>query len=117
MEILADENLDGPIVSWLRESGHDVRWIAEQVHGAIDKEVVELANSEGRVLITSDRDFGELVFRHGMRPPGVVLLRLRANSASALLSAFQKAWPTIEKNALGKFVVVSRGRVRTRLIA
>lgn len=114
MKILADESLDGPIVIWLRSIGHDVMWGAEAAPGESDERIAAQAQTEGRVLITSDRDFGELVFRRSMELPGAVLLRIRARSATSLLAAFQEQWPTIEAKVFGHFVVVGRGRLRVR---
>lgn len=114
MRILADESVDGPLVAGLRTLGHDVVWAAEQSRGASDEALVTLARDDNRVIITSDRDFGELVFRRGARPPGVVLLRIRSRSASALLRAFQEHWPTVEARLPGHFIVFSRGRIRVR---
>jgi predicted nuclease of predicted toxin-antitoxin system len=117
MKILADENLDGPLVAWLRSIGHDVLWAAETAPGESDERLADQALEEERVLITSDRDFGELVFRHGIRLPGVVLLRIRAGSAASLLAAFRDQWPVVEGKVAGHFVVVGRGRLRLRPLA
>ena len=114
MDILADENLDASIVAWLRGLGHDVLWTAEAVPGSDDARLLELARAQERVLITLDRDFGDLIFRRGMRPTGAILLRLRTRSASELLSGFQQVWPILEARAPGHLVVVSRGKVRVR---
>ncbi len=114
MDLLADENLDGPIVAWLREQGHDVLWMAESLPGADDAKLLELASAQERLLITLDRDFGDLIFRRGMRPPGAILLRLRTRCASELLRAFQEVWPIVELRAPDHLVVVSPGKVRVR---
>lgn len=116
MRILADENVDGPIITWLRSRGHDVVSATELYTGASDDWVVRQACDEVRVIITSDRDFGELVFRRGLRPPGVALLRIRASSSAEFLTAFAAQWPSIEAHLAGKFLVISRGRIRVRPI-
>ena len=114
MRILADESVDGPVVRWLRNLGHDVEWAAESFAGEADEFLARRARDENLTLITSDRDFGELVFRHGLRLPAVVLLRIRVTSSRELVEAFAKQWPQIEAGLVGKFVVVSRGRYRVR---
>ena len=58
MNFLADESCAAPVVRALREAGHDVVAIAQIAPGASDEQVLEMAMSEGRVLITEDRDFG-----------------------------------------------------------
>ena len=109
-----DESVDGPVVRWLRNLGHDVEWAAESFAGEADEFLARRARDENLTLITSDRDFGELVFRHGLRLPAVVLLRIRVTSSRELVEAFAEQWPQIEAGLVGKFVVVSRGRYRVR---
>jgi predicted nuclease of predicted toxin-antitoxin system len=63
MHFLADENVSRRVVERLRADGHDVISVAQSGQGIPDKHVVEMANADGRILITEDRDFGELVIR------------------------------------------------------
>ena len=76
MNLLADEGVDRPVVERLRQDGHDVLYVAESSPSVSDEEVLEQANSRSAVLLTADKDFGELVFRQGLVHSGVVLLRL-----------------------------------------
>ena len=76
MKILANENFPAPSVRFLRERGHDVRFVAEDSPGESDAANPRAAHEEGRVILTFDRDYGELVFRQRMpAPAGVVCLR------------------------------------------
>jgi predicted nuclease of predicted toxin-antitoxin system len=117
VKILADENVDEPIVAWLRSSGHDVITMRDVAPGASDEDVVRLAEREHAIIVTSDRDFGELVFRRGLRPKGVVYLRLRPCSPEELLASFQRAWRNIEGRVENAFVVVTAGPIRIRPLA
>ena len=76
MNLLADESIDRQIVDSLREKGYIVGYIAEMDPGISDDVVLELANKEGVLLLTADKDFGELVFRLRRLSSGVVLVRL-----------------------------------------
>lgn len=76
LKLLADENIAAPLVQALRTQGNDVTYVAEMSPGLTDDEVLSLAKREHRLLLTEDKDFGELVFRLKQEPPGVVLLRL-----------------------------------------
>ena len=76
MNVLANESVDGPIVERLRREGHRVQYVAEMEPGLSDDAVLELANRDGSLLLTADKDFGELVFRQRRLMPGVVLIRL-----------------------------------------
>ncbi len=73
---MADENIAAPLVQALREAGNDVTYIAELAPGLTDDVVLSLARRENRLLLTEDKDFGELVFRLKRDPPGIILLRL-----------------------------------------
>jgi predicted nuclease of predicted toxin-antitoxin system len=77
MRLLANENIPGDAVRLLRTRGHDVSWVREDSPGATDLANLERAVSERRVLITLDKDFGDLVFRMGREAScGVVLFRI-----------------------------------------
>jgi hypothetical protein len=76
MRWLADECVDAPIVDHLRAAGHDVTYMAEIAAGASDVETIIRAQTESRLLLTEDKDFGELVFRRMRAVPGLVLLRI-----------------------------------------
>src|SRR5207302_10430940 len=77
MRLCANENVPGDCVAVLRQRGHDVLWVREVARGSGDDAVLAKAQSEARVLITFDKDFGELVFRRGKAAShGIVLFRL-----------------------------------------
>ncbi len=76
MRFLADEGVDGLIVAAVRDDRHDVRWMAEEVEGRKDSVVLEAAVLDARILITEDKDFGELVYRQRLHHRGVVLVRV-----------------------------------------
>jgi predicted nuclease of predicted toxin-antitoxin system len=114
MILLADENFPRPAVEALRKAGFDVLWIAELNPGASDDEVLALAASTQRTLLTFDKDFGELAYRRRLPAQcGIVLFRLTPQSpneaASLAVSAIesQKSWA-------GQFSVIARHRIRMR---
>ena len=78
MRLLADENFPRLVVQELRSRGHDLVWISEETPGISDREVLARATTEGRILITFDKeDFGELIFRDKQKAPfGVILFRI-----------------------------------------
>jgi predicted nuclease of predicted toxin-antitoxin system len=82
MRILANENIPGDAVELLRRRGHDVLWVRTDSPGASDDANLARAVSEQRLLITFDKDFGDLVFRRGIAAScGVVLFRIASTSA------------------------------------
>lgn len=86
MKFLGDENLDWQIVERLRLDGHEVLYVVEMQPGIPDDKVLNLANNESAILLTSDKDFGELVFRLRRIAAGVVLIRLFGLSSNDVLS-------------------------------
>lgn len=76
MKFVADENVDNSLVQRLRELGHDVLSASETLATAPDELILEHANRDQRILITSDKDFGELVYRNHSVHSGILLLRL-----------------------------------------
>ncbi|MBE7492375.1 MAG: DUF5615 family PIN-like protein [Planctomycetes bacterium] len=113
MRLLADENLPEPLVKRLRAEGHDVVFMQEQVAGADDTGVAAQAETEVRILVSCDKDFGELVFARQVAVVGVVLLRLEGMAydkrAERVLQALNGDI-TLE----GQFTVVEPARIRQR---
>lgn len=114
MKILADENIEHALVAWLRGEGHDVAWAAEIASNTADSFLLDLAHLEQRIFLTSDLDFGELIFRHRRPAHGVVLLRFGILDEPGRLSLLQSHWPAIERQAKEHFVVVGDRRLRVR---
>ena len=88
MKLVADESVEGPTVYGLRAAGHEVLFIAEISPGIEDTAVLQLARREEALLLTADKDFGELVFRNREPHYGVLLIRsvdrtLEQNAADA----------------------------------
>ena len=76
MRFLLDENVSPVIGIQLNSLGHDVLLASAACRGSPDEDVVALAVSHQRILISEDKDFGELAFRDGLRPPSLVRLVL-----------------------------------------
>lgn len=76
MELLADEGVDRRIVERVRQDGHRVSYVAELEPGISDEEVLEMANSGSLILLTMDKDFGDLAYRMKRVFSGIVLIRL-----------------------------------------
>ena len=76
MRFLADESVDQPIVNSLRDKDYHVDYITEISPGITDEEVLVLAKENDAILITGDKDFGNLIYRLGMLSAGIILYRL-----------------------------------------
>ncbi len=116
--ILADENIVSAVVSRLRDDGWDVVWIAEVAPSIADPNVLARAVSDGRVLLTDDKDFGEMVVREGRAHRGVVLLRLAGMPVIERAELVSRMFASASAELVDAFTVVERdGRVRVRRAA
>ena len=73
---VADENVETEVVDAIRDLGHEMTYIGDTASGAEDDAVLQLALARGCILVTNDKDFGELVFQQRRATAGVVLIRL-----------------------------------------
>jgi predicted nuclease of predicted toxin-antitoxin system len=114
VNFLADENVDKQIADNLRLMGHNVDYVAEKDAGISDDEVLEMANEKTALLLTADKDFGELVFRQRRVTSGVVLIRLAGLSptrkAEIVVSAIKKHGTELKDS----FSVITSGSIRIR---
>jgi len=116
MRLLADENIETPIIQWLREAGHDVVWAVEALTSAEDRALLDMANRGGRIVLTYDLDFGEIIYHEGTVATGLILLRFKGRNKWQRLALLQSRWRDIEANMPGSFIVVTNDRLRVRLL-
>src|SRR3954468_1943636 len=114
MRLFADENVARAIVLRLRGLGHDVLYASEVQRGTADADWLTQAEAEGRLILTSDKDFGELIFRDHLTSHGVILLRLGDMALADRLARLEGVWPTVEAHPAGKFLVITPTKVRVR---
>ncbi len=115
MKFLLDQSSDARLVPYLRSLGHDATRIAQDYPpGLPDAEVLAIAHREGRILITDDRDFGELIFSRGWQHSGVIYLRL--GEYAPLETKIERVSQVLEHYAeqLDQFLVVTHSQVRVR---
>jgi predicted nuclease of predicted toxin-antitoxin system len=117
MDFLANENFPVLSIRLLRNAGHNVASVIEDTPGAKDTDVLKRAHAENRVILTFDRDYGELIYRHkSFTPVGIVYFRFNPSMpeepAEILFNILEKSKVSI----LGKFTVVERGRIRQRTL-
>lgn len=117
MDLLADESVDGPVVQRLRLEGHHVIYVAELAPSITDDEVLQRANDRAALLITADKDFGELVFRQGRVHAGVVLLRLAGLPAAVKAEMVAAVLRDRAAHLSRAFSVISPGTVRIRSVS
>ena len=114
MRFIVDESTGVAVVKSLRRSGHDVLAVAEIMRQADDPDILTLALNEERVLITNDKDFGELVYRSRQTHHGVLLLRLRDESSINRVRVVESVLERYGNRLPNHFVVATESRVRVR---
>ncbi|MBD2251246.1 DUF5615 family PIN-like protein [Nostoc parmelioides] len=114
MKFLADENLDWQIVERLRQDSHLVWYVAEMERGISDDVVLDLANQEEAILLTSDKDFGELVFRLQRIASGVILLRLAGLLTTRKAEIVANTINQHNSELIGAFTVITPTTIRIR---
>ena len=114
MRWLADECVAAGLVALLRADGHDVVYVAEAAAGLSDADVITLASREMRVLLTEDKDFGDLVFRRKRAVPGLVLMRITPESPDLKAMRLTAAIERYGEGLFGRYVVIEEGRFRSR---
>jgi predicted nuclease of predicted toxin-antitoxin system len=112
VRLLADESCDFSAVRALRAAGFDVCAIVERFPGATDDEVIALSVSEERVLLTEDKDFGQLVFAANRESVGVILIRFPAPARSSLAARVVQVVQRESEGLRGAFVVIQPRRTR-----
>jgi predicted nuclease of predicted toxin-antitoxin system len=114
MKFLADENVEKPIVDMLRESGHDVLYISEFMKRSIDEQLLDQANDESRILLTNDKDFGEIVYLQGKNNIGVILMRFVSERSTIKTKFMSHLIANFSDRLLGHFTVISEAKIRFR---
>jgi predicted nuclease of predicted toxin-antitoxin system len=114
MNLVADESIDGQIVYRLQQDGHLVHYVVEMKPGIPDDAVLDLANREAALLLTVDKDFGELVYRQGRITSGIVLVRLAGLSPTHKADIVSSTLRKRRMELRHAFTVITPGTVRLR---
>lgn len=114
MQFIVDESTGAAVLEYLRSVGHDVLAVAETMPQAEDQDILARAVTERRILVTNDKDFGELVFRSGQPHYGVLLLRLHDESRTNRVRVVKAVLEQYADRLAGRFAVATEGGVRIR---
>jgi predicted nuclease of predicted toxin-antitoxin system len=114
MNFLFDQSADFRLISHLQALGHDVQAISRDYpHGLADEDVLAIARQEQRILVVSDRDFGELIFQQKLTHAGVIFFRLPGAPLQTKIDQLNRV---LSKHAealeRGAFLVVTPSRIR-----
>jgi len=111
---LVDECVDAALVAHLRDAGHDVVYMSDAEPRANDVDVMGRAQRDHRLLLTEDKDFGDLVFRRALPVPGIILLRIDPRQRALKRARLQSAVARFGEALFGRYTVIEAARFRHR---
>lgn len=114
MKFLFDVGVSRKAEEFLAAQGHDVKAVRDLDPKMLDKDILELAVAEARLVVTMDKDFGELVYRSRRAHAGVLLLRLEAATGAEKVAVLKILSERYTDELAGKFAVYQNGKLRIR---
>jgi predicted nuclease of predicted toxin-antitoxin system len=115
-KFIADEGFSFPITSILREKGYDVIWIGDVAPGVDDAKVFEISRKEGRIILTEDKDFGELAIRFKCKTSGIILLRIEPEQKELREEKMLELFRDFSDKLKGHLIIVDEQKIRFRKI-
>lgn len=112
LRLLVDENVPWPVVSGLIDRGHEVQWVSLTRLGMPDHQIIAEAAPD-QVILTQDKDFGDLVYRDGLASHGVILLRLEGMTLPRRAVIVAQTIDELGPRLLEHFTVISHGGIRS----
>jgi predicted nuclease of predicted toxin-antitoxin system len=112
MRFLVDECTGPAVAEWLREQGYEAFSVFDEAQGMADETVLSKAFDENWILITNDRDFGEMIFREGREHKGVVFLRLSDERSANKIEVLRQLLTGYIEKLPNQFVTVTETKVR-----
>lgn len=113
-KFLADVNIEKSLVDFLREQSFDVIWIPNYNCNLSDEDLLKFANKEKRILITNDKDFGELIFQQRKLSEGIILIRVKGQEVDKKLRSLKKLIRFYKAKIRNNFIVITDRRIRIR---
>lgn len=112
LRFIADVNVEKPLVDFLARKGFDIKWVASIDKQMPDIQVCEIANNERRIVITNDKDFGEIVYLQKKIIYGIILLRIKGQNTSDKIMLIEKLLDRYPDKITSHFVVVTGKKFR-----
>lgn len=112
LKFLADMNIEKAIIEEIKALGYNIICVAEINPTMTDSDVFKLANSENRILITNDKDFGEIVFRQKLVSEGIILIRLETPDIKEKVKLVKKLLIFYREKVRNHFVVINQNKFR-----
>ena len=117
MKFLADENVEWPIVLYLRQNKHDVVSVRETFPGENDDKILEFALKENRILLTNDLDFGRMAIHQKKKTSGILLMRFASESSEEKVSGLEHLLAFHSEKLPRHFTVINEKQIKIRPIS
>lgn len=114
LKFLVDVGVSKKVERWLLNNGYNIKSVRDINPRMLDKEILKIAVSEGRMVITMDKDFGELVYNSDLPHAGVLLLRLEGARSDEKVKILEKILGKYSDKLPNKFCVFKDGQLRIR---
>ncbi|OGB86640.1 hypothetical protein A3J41_03535 [candidate division TM6 bacterium RIFCSPHIGHO2_12_FULL_38_8] len=112
MKLLIDECVGPSVVRWLKEQNHDVVSIYDDFAGMKDVHVLQKSVTENRILITHDKDFGELIFKKKYQHCGILFLKLLDQQPTSTMRILERIITKHSNDLRNNFVIVTEVNIR-----
>lgn len=112
IRFIADVNIEKSVIDFLIDAGYDVKWIPEYNCGICDDELLQMALKEKRILITNDKDFGELVFLQKKASSGIILFRIKGQKVEYKVNLMKKLLLNFSDKLIKYFVIITEKKLR-----
>ena len=112
IKFLADVNMEKPLVDYLSGQGYDIKWVPDYNCEMADEDLLKLANEEKRILITNDKDFGELIFLQRRLSYGTILFRVKGRNSQEKVKLMKKVLMGHRDAILNHYIVMTKAKIR-----
>ncbi len=112
IKFLADVNEEKTLVDYLSKQGYDIKWVPDYNCEMLDEDLLRLANKEKRILITNDKDFGDLVFFQKKLSAGTILFRVKNQKSQEKIKLMKKLLMGYRDKLSNHYVVITKVKVR-----
>ena len=112
--IIFDENVHQVFVDLIVDKGYKILSIKNEHAGISDKEIMQLAKSLSGIIVTEDKDFGELVYSHGVRDCSVIFLRYKISEIDSIKTNLLKILENVIPPKSKFFVTITKNKIRIK---
>ena len=115
IKLLVDVGVGKAVDLWLLDHGYNTKSVRDIDPRMSDREILKIAVSEGRMVVTMDKDFGDLVYNSGQPHAGVLLLRLEEGNTDEKIKAVETILGKYADKIYKNFCVYKDGKLRIKM--